>query len=227
MLIPDVRRARRGETRSQLRAIGAVAAVLALGALAFQLIPGLGGLDPFGEETRDRSQPVLLRSLEDLSEYRAVTANLQEVVDIERDAKYLPSFIKGERVVLIAAGNVDGVVDFRGLGPRAIRVSSDRRAATITLPAARLTGARVDLKRTRVVDIDRGFLDRVGDAFGEGGDEQRQVLMAAQEKLDAAARTDPAIRRTAEDNTRRMLTTMLRGLGFERVTVRFVPPRGA
>jgi hypothetical protein len=56
-----------------------VAAVVALLVLLPALIPAL---NPFKEETVDRSGPVLLKSLENLSEYRAASANLQVVVDV-------------------------------------------------------------------------------------------------------------------------------------------------
>ena len=205
--------------RSVTRLVAAVAVVvIGLVALA-ALIPDL---NPFGTETKDRSQPVLLKSLERLSEYRAASANLQVVVDVEEDAKNLPDFIKGERTLLVAAGNVDARVDFGKLKGRNVVVNEDRTAATITLPGATLSDARIDLERTRVFDTDRGLLDRVGDAFGSGGaDEERQLLRLAQRKLAEAAQDDPRILEGAERNTRSMLEGMLRGLGFERVTVRF------
>lgn len=207
--------ARRSVTRLVVAAAVVVVALVALAAL----IPDL---NPFGTETKDRSQPVLLKSLERLSEYRAASANLQVVVDVEQDAKVLPDFIKGERTLLVAAGNVDAGVDFSGLKGENVVVNEDRTAATITLPGATLSDARIDLERTRVFDTDRGLLDRVGDAFGNGGaDEERRLLRLAQRKLAAAAREDPSILMTAERNTRSMLEGMLRGLGFERVTVRF------
>ena len=37
------------------------------------------------------------------------------MVDVEQDNKLLPSFIKGERTLFIAAGTVDAAVDFSGL----------------------------------------------------------------------------------------------------------------
>lgn len=207
--------ARRSVTRLVVTVTVIVVALVALAAL----IPDL---NPFGTETKDRSQPVLLKSLERLSEYRAASANLQVVVDVEQDAKVLPDFIKGERTLLVAAGNVDAGVDFGGLKGENVVVNEDRTAATITLPGATLSDARIDLERTRVFDTDRGLLDRAGDAFGNGGaDEERQLLRLAQRKLAAAAREDPNILRAAERNTRSMLEGMLRGLGFERVTIRF------
>ena len=119
-----------------------VAGVVALLILLPTLIPAL---NPFKEETVDRSGPVLLKSLENLSEYRAASANMQVVVDVEEDTDLIPSFIKGERTLFVAAGSVDAAVDFGGLGrrPDAVKVSDDRKEVAITLPAARLTEIRV------------------------------------------------------------------------------------
>jgi hypothetical protein len=200
-----------------------VVAVLVIAAVV--LVPTLiPSLNPFEEETVDRSQPVLLRSISSLSQYRAATANLQVVVDVEQDAAILPDFIKGEKTLLVAAGTVDASVDFRGVKGRNLRVNEDRTAVTITIPRARLSDARVDLNRTRVFDRDRGLLDRIGDALGDGGaDQERQLLQLAQRKLAEAARANPDLQRTAERNTKAMLEGMMRGLGFTRVTIRFAP----
>jgi hypothetical protein len=154
---------------------GVLLAGAAVVALVFVLPAVLPSLNPFREETEDRSQPVLIKSLEDLSEYRAATANMQVVVDVEKDTKLVPSFIKGERTLFVAAGTVDAAVDFSGLSkdPDAVKVSADRTAVTITLPAPTLTEPRIDPDRTRVYDRDRGILDRVDDALSDTpGDEQ-------------------------------------------------------
>jgi len=202
-----------------------IAAAVALILLLPALIPAL---NPFKEETVDRSGPVLLKSLENLSEYRAASANLQVVVDVEKDTNLVPSFIKGERTLFVAAGNVDAAVDFGGLGrsPDAVRVSRDRKEVAITLPPARLTEARLDPERSRVYDRDRGALDRIGEAFSDdGGADQQELYVLAAQKLTEAAASDPALLRTAERNTRSMLEGMMRGLGFEKVTIRFERPQ--
>jgi hypothetical protein len=212
--------------RSVTRTLGAfaVAAILVLGVLA--LAGRLPSLNPFATEDKDRSQPVVLKSIARLSEYRAATANLQVVIDVEKDAKYLPDFIKGERTLFVAAGNVDAKVDFRNLKGDAIQVSDDRRAATITLPAPQLGEARVDPKRSRVVTRDRGFLDRAGGIFEDSPTGDRELFLLAERKLLEAARADPSLLRAARTNTVDTLTGLLRGLGFERVTIRFkAPPR--
>lgn len=204
-------------------ALAVVGVVALVGAL-----PRVPSLNPFAEERKDRSGPVLLKSLQDLSQYRAATANLQIIIDTEQDARYLPSFLKGERVLFVAAGSVDAQIDFARLGRRgsggALRVSRDRRTVTVTLPPAELGPVRVDPGRSRVYDRDRGLLDRVGDVFADNPADEQPLYRLAERKLRAAAAGDRALRATAERNTRAMLEGLLRGLGFERITVRFAGP---
>jgi uncharacterized protein DUF4230 len=204
-----------------LNALIALAAVIAAVVLVPAIVPGLGDLNPFETENEDRSGPSVLRSLESLSDYHAATANYQQLIDIERDVGVLPSFIAGERAQLIAVGSVDAVVDFAGLGPRSVRVSDDRRAVTVTVPAPRLSEARVDLKRSRAVNKERGLINRFGDLFDDDDDEQRELLLLAEQRIERAARRNPGLLTLGERNTRAMLSGLLRGLGFEQITIRF------
>ena len=209
------------ERRSGIRPLVLLAVVAALVVVAILLVTG--PLNPFGTDTKDRSQPVLMKSLENLSDYHAATANMQVVVDVEEDAKLLPSFIKGERTLFVAAGTVDAAVDFRGLSrdPDAVKVSDDRRAVTLTLPAPRLTKPRLDPARTRVYDRDRGVLDRLEDAVSDTPGDEQPLYQLAEDKLAAAAGEDPRLLKTAERNTRSMLEGLLRGLGFEQIRIDF------
>ena len=58
----------------------------------------------------------------------------EALVDIEKDARYLPSFLKGERTLFLAQGSVDAGIDFSGLGADAVTVNPDDHSVTITLP---------------------------------------------------------------------------------------------
>jgi hypothetical protein len=199
----------------------ALAALVAAGAFLLDQLPSL---NPFATETKDRSQPALLKSLERLSEYRAASARLQVIVDVEEDATYLPSWLKGEKTLLVASGNVDAAVDFGGLDGDSLRVSDNRRAVTVDLPQPVLSHPELDLNRTRVFDRDRGLLDRVEGAFSDSPTEERPLLLLAEQKLAAAAAADSGLRSAARENTRGMLEGMMHGLGFSRVTVRFKAP---
>lgn len=213
-------RRRSGSRRGALWLGTAALALIGLFIAGGALLRALPDLNPFDSETIDRSQPAVLRSIEPLSEFRAATANLEVIVEVERDT-VLPSFLQGERVLFVAAGTVDAGVDFGDVGPDAIEVDEDRTAVTITLPAARLFDARVDPDRSRVFDRDRGFIDRLESVFEDSPTEDRPLFVLSERKLREAAAADPELLRTAERNTRSMLEGMLRGLGFERVTIRF------
>ena len=203
--------------RLTVAALVVVAALAAAGRLG-GLLPSLR--NPFATETVDRTQPALLQSLVDLSEYHAASGNFQVIVDTEKDTRFVPSFIRGERTVYVAGGSVDAVVDFSQLDDRSIRVSPDRTAVTVVLPAPTLAEPTVDSKQSRVVSRDRGVLDRIGSAFSDNPAGERPLVLAAQEKMRVAA-AESDLRRRAEDNTRRMLEGMLRALGYTSITVSF------
>ncbi len=196
-----------------------VVGALLLAGLLVRGLPGWPGL-PFGEEEVDRSTPTLLTSLSDLEEYHAATGTFQVVVDVERDTRWLPSLLSGERTTFLATGSVDAVVDFTGLDGSAVSTSADGERVTFSLPPARLDEADVDLPNSRVLSRDRGVLDRVGGVFSDSPTSERQVAALAEDKLDAAA-ADSELRERAEGNTRAMLEGLARALGYSEVVVRF------
>lgn len=83
------------------KAITAVVLVLVVlfAGLRLAVLPGLRDL--FGTQTHDRSGPALLKSIQDMSRYDAASGNFQVVVDLEKDAKYLPDAIRGTRTLYV------------------------------------------------------------------------------------------------------------------------------
>jgi hypothetical protein len=185
------------------------------------LLPHFG--NPFTERTIDRSRPAVLKTIANLHDYHAASGHFEVVVDLEKDTRFIPSFLKGERDLFVAVGAVDAIVDFDQLEDGDIEVSGDRRTATITLPHARLGEVRVDPKRSYVYDRKRGLLDRVGSAFDDDASNERELYILSEEKLRRAAERDANILRRGEQNTRATLQGMLRALGFTTVVVTFGP----
>ena len=52
----------------------------------------------------DRSAPVVLKQLRDVSTYTAATGEFESTVDIENDMNCLPSFLGGERAIFVGVG---------------------------------------------------------------------------------------------------------------------------
>ena len=209
---------------SRLRKL-AVAVLVGIGAVSVaqlaDLLPSLH--NPFGTETVDRSQPALLKAVEDLSRYQAASGNFQVIVDLEKDARYMPDFLRGERTLFVAAGTVDASIDFGQIGDGAITVAPDGKSVAVALPHARLSDARIDPEASRVVTRQRGLLDRLGGVFSDTPTGEQQLYLLAEQKLEAAARAG-GVRARAEANTRAMLKSMLGSLGYENVTVTFGEP---
>ena len=178
--------------------------------------------NPFASETVDRSGPAVLESIQDLNEYRAASGYFEVIVDLERDTS-LPSDILGERILFVGVGNVDAAVDFSRLEEGAVSVTDDRRAARIALPQPTLSDARLDLERSYVYDRSQGVLNEIGNLFQDERNAERDVYLLAEDKLEAAARTSGGLLARARANTREMLTSLLRALGFRRIEIVFEP----
>ncbi|MER5839089.1 MULTISPECIES: DUF4230 domain-containing protein [Streptomyces] len=200
-----------------LTAVVVVLAVLFAG-IRLSVLPGLKDL--FGTETRDRSGPALLESIQDISRYDAATGNFQVVVDLEKDTRFLPDAIRGSRTLYVGAGTVDAYVDLGKLGKDDVRVDEDRTSATLRLPHARLGTPALDPERSYAVSKERGLLDRLGDLFSDNPNSEQAVQKLAVRHIGAAAKESELIAR-AESNTTGMLEGLLRSLGFTKVDVSY------
>ncbi|GAA2435731.1 DUF4230 domain-containing protein [Streptomyces macrosporus] len=192
------------------------AGVLLAGQL--RLLPD--SLNPFATRTEDRTGPALLKSLKDMSRYEGASGTFQVVVDLEKDAKFLPDAVRGSRTLFVGTGSVGAYVDLGGLDEKAVTVTDDRRSATVRLPRARLEKPALDVERSYAVAKERGLLDRLGDAFSDNPGDEREVHRLAVRRIDEAAR-ESGLTARAERNTEEMLENLLRSLGFERISVVF------
>ncbi|MFF0064293.1 DUF4230 domain-containing protein [Streptomyces sp. NPDC005279] len=206
--------------RRWVKPVVVVALLLALLALIGRLSPFPGFGDLFGDETRDRTGPALLKSIKDMSRYEGAAGDFQVVVDFEKDAKFLPDAIRGTRTLYVAAGSVGAYVELGKLDDEDIRVNSDRTEAVLRLPHARLGSPALDPERSYAVSKERGLLDRLGDLFSDNPADERAVHRLAAQHIGEAAKHSELTAR-AEKNTTSMLEGLLRSLGFERVTVEF------
>jgi len=221
-------RIRRGQGGLLSRLAVAAAAVAAVAVLvialsAVHLLPQLR--NPFAEKTTITSQPVLLKSITALSRYEAASGSFQVVVELSQHS-LLPSFLQGSDTLFIGQGSDIAFVDFGQLKGQAIQVSANRAAVTVTLPHAQLEPAVLNVRQSYVYASQQGLLNRIGNFFGGNPNSQQQVYIAAQQRIEAAARHSPLLAE-AERNTRAMLNGMLGSLGFKRITVNFGSPAPA
>jgi Protein of unknown function (DUF4230) len=180
----------------------------------------LGSL--FSTTTTDRSAPVILHRLRNLSSYNAASGTFSVTVDVEKDVSILPQFIAGSRVIYTGYGSVDAAVDLRDLDARHVARGPDG-TLVVTLPHATLQRAVLDPERSHVMNRDRGLLDRLGGLFVDSPTSERALEQAAVVKIDRAAGRTGLVAR-AEHNTEAMIRRLGTAAGVDRIDVRFGGP---
>jgi predicted ester cyclase len=200
--------------------IGVIVAVV-LGLKAVDLWPNIR--NPFATQTTDRSGPVLLKSIQDLSRYVAAEGNFQVLVDLQENKKFIPDIFFNERTLFVGAGTVDAYVDFGTINQGAITISPDGKSIELKLPAPQLEKPSLDVNRSYVFAEQRGVVNRVTDLFGGDPNRQQQLYQLAEQKIAQAAQ-ESELRERARKNTELMLTSLLKSLGYERVTITFAQP---
>ncbi|MDP5310150.1 DUF4230 domain-containing protein [Streptomyces poriferorum] len=194
-----------------------VMAVLFAG-IRLAVLPGIKDL--FGTETTDRSGPAVLKSIKDMSRFDAASGNFQVVVDLEKDAKYLPDAVRGSRTLYVGAGTVEAYVDLGSVGGNGVTVNDDRTSATLRLPHAQLGKPALDADHSYAVSKQRGLLDRLGDVFSDNPNSEHAVQKIAVSHIGDAAK-DSGLTTRAEANTTRMLEGLLHSLGFKDVRITY------
>jgi len=198
-----------------------VAAIVLIVVLsAVHLLPQLR--NPFAETTTVRSQPVILKSITNLSRYEAASGSFQVVVDLTKRSSIIPSFLEGSETLFIGQGTDIAFVDFATLKSGAIAVNSNRTSVTVTLPKPQLEPAVLNVSQSYVYAEQQGLFNRIGNFFSGNPNSQQQVYQIAQGKIETAAKQSPLLA-DAQKNTEGMLTGMLTSLGFHHVTVNFGP----
>ena len=199
-----------------------VAAIVLIVVLsAVHLLPQLR--NPFAETTTVRSQPVILKSITNLSRYEAASGSFEVVVDLTKRTSLIPSFLEGSETLFIGQGTDIAFVDFSRLKGQAITMNADRTSVTITLPKAQLEPAVLNVNQSYVYAQQQGLFNRIGNFFSGNPNSQQQVYQIAQQKIQTAARQSPLLTE-AQKNTEAMLTGMLTSLGFQHVTIAFGTP---
>jgi len=219
-LVVRVENERRRRRPSALGLVAAVTlAVLALG--GFAVAKGWFGLgDLLAPRTIDRSAPVLVERLRNLSEFRGASGTFATTVDLEHTIGIVPRFIAGDRAVYSGVGTVDATVDLRGLATPATR-SADG-ALVVRLPHARIGAVTLDATKSHVMNRDRGFLDRIGGVFVDSPTSDRTLEQVSRRRIATAA-AKSELRRRAETSTARMIERVARATGAGPVAVRFGP----
>jgi hypothetical protein len=184
-------------------AVVALTVWLLTGAGLMRLIANLPGVGPVIP-----NQSTVVRQIQQLQRLETVRYTMDKIISGERDSAYLPRFLVSDRLLLVVHGEVIGGVDLTKLRPGDVSVRG--RTVTVHLPSPEILVTRVDNAKTRVYSRDTGLFSSPDPNL------ESEVRQEAERQLQQAAEQD-GILKTAQDNARSALITILKGLGFERV----------
>jgi hypothetical protein len=158
----------------------------------------------------DVSSPTIVEKIRQLSRLETVEYSLDKIVEGERQSAYLPNFLAGDKLLLVAHGEVIAGIDLGQFKAGDVEVNGD--TVRVHLPAAEILTTRIDNGRTRVYSRTTGLLV-LSDPNLES--EARQT---AEQQIAQAALGDGILDK-ARQNARTSVTALLYGLGFRTVRV--------
>jgi hypothetical protein len=158
----------------------------------------------------DTSAPAVVDRIRKLSRLETVTYSIDKIVEGERASALLPDFLVGDKILLIAHGEVIAGIDLSQL--KSSDVSVDGESVRIHLPAPQLLTTRVDNARTRVYSRITGLL------VTADPDLESKVREAAEQQISQAALADGILDK-ARQNARESISALLSGLGFKSIDI--------
>ena len=174
-------------------------------------LPVVGQL--LGEKPpRTTTGPVVVEGIQDLDQLATVRWTESVPVTRESGGDIWERVFDGEKVLLIATGNVEAGVDLGDIHKDDVGVNGG--TVTIDLPEPEIISASLDEETTRVYDRDFGPLN-----FRPDDELVEEARLRAVEKIKAAAREN-GILDTAEQNAEDSIRAFVTTLGIEKVRFR-------
>jgi Protein of unknown function (DUF4230) len=174
-------------------------------------LPAVGPL--LGEKPpRTTTGPVVVEGIKELDQLATVRWTESVPMTRESGGDILDRLFSGEKVIIIAAGEVEAGVDLGDIHKGDVSVNS--HSVTIDLPTPEILNASLDEASTRVYDRDFSPLNiRPDDRLVE------DARLRALHKVEMAARKN-GILDTAEANAENSVRAFVTTLGFDEVRFR-------
>jgi Protein of unknown function (DUF4230) len=172
-------------------------------------LPVIGPLLYEEEPAQTTTGPVVVEGVQDLNRLATVRWRESMIVTRESGGTELERFLAGEKVLLVATGDVEAGVDLASLGRDDVKVNGE--TVTIRLPEPEILSVSLDEQKTGVYDRDFGPLNLRPD-----DDLVEQARAAAVDRIEQAAR-DEDILDQAEQNAEDSIRAFVSTLGFEEV----------
>ncbi len=160
--------------------------------------------------TVNLSSQTVIKQMESLNRIETASYTLEKIIDVQTSGTSLQKLLYGDRILLIAHGQVIAGFDLSKIQDDQVQVEGKK--LKITLPRPEILVTKLDNEQTRVYDRDQGILTKGDrDLESEARKEAEMVIK------DAACKG--GILEEASKNAKNQMTTQFKSLGFEEVTI--------
>jgi hypothetical protein len=156
----------------------------------------------------DVSRPSVVDRIQRLQRLETVVYTMDKLVTGARENPIFPDFLAGDRLLMMVHGEVVAGIDFSSLKLGDVRV--DGKQIHLHLPVSQVFRTRIDSAKTRVYSRQTGLLVPTDPNL------ETQVRQEAERQLQEAALAD-GILGTAQQNAASTISSLLQGLGFEKI----------
>jgi hypothetical protein len=167
--------------------------------------------------TVNTSSPAIVKQIKSLNRLETASFTIEKIIDAGTNSNNaFTDFLYGDRILLIAHGEVIAGIDLSAVSEKDIVVEGS--SITLTLPQPQILTTTIDNSKTRVYDRKQGLLTK------GNKDLESEARKAAEQSIRQAA-CEGKILDTATENARKQLTTLLKGLGFTTIGIEI--PQGS
>jgi hypothetical protein len=161
--------------------------------------------------TINLSQAAVIKEIKDLDRLETSQFTVEKIIDANTDnGNFIKEFLFGDRILLIAHGQVVAGVDLSKIEAKNIRIQG--KNLSLDLPKTQILNTSLDSQKTRVYDRRRGLL------APDNKDLETQVRQAAEKSIQQAA-CEEGILQDAAKNAEKQLVALFMLAGFSEVTV--------
>ena len=162
------------------------------------------------------SGTAVVTEIQKLSRLETASYTIEKVIDAGTQGNAFQELLFGDKILLIANGQVIAGIDFSQVSADNIQINGS--TIIFTSPPPSIFFTRLDNESTRVYDRSTGLLSR-------GETDLETTARAQAEIVIRQAACDAGILDTAEENARKQLNSLFTALGFTAVTVNI--PKGS
>lgn len=152
----------------------------------------------------------VIKEMRSLQRLETASFTVEKIIDGGTEGNVFQQFLFGDKILLIAHGQVIGGFDLSQISEKDIEIEGT--GIRVTLPKPQILVTTLDNTQTRVYDRTRGILSP-GDK-----DLETKAREAAEKSIKDAA-CEGGILKQASDNARKQLTAFLSALGFTQISI--------